>query len=93
MEEARGLREGDDSRPGGLVVLDFTAPGRHLILDGVVTAVYKNSVLSRVAMVPGFAAKKMEDTNFKAARIRPTRYRRRKGDGTRLCHSRWRMAA
>ncbi len=39
VEEARGLRDGDDRRPGDLVVLDFTDPGRHRILDGVVTTI------------------------------------------------------
>ena len=47
-------------------MLDFSAPGRHLVLDGVVTTVYRNSILSMVAAVPGFAAKQVEDTKFKA---------------------------
>ena len=38
-------------------------------LDGVVKIVYMNSFLSRVAMVPGFAVKKVEDTKFKADHI------------------------
>jgi hypothetical protein len=33
VEEARGLRAGDATRHGDLVVVDFTAPGRHLIMD------------------------------------------------------------
>jgi len=79
VEEARGLRDGDATRPGDLVVLDFTDPRWHLILDGIVTIVYKNSFLSRVAVVPGFAAMKVEDTKFKADRTSgplPTRYMR-----------------
>ena len=69
MEEARGLRVGDATRPGDLIMLDFTEPGRDLILDGVVTNIYIHSFLSRVAVVPGFAAKKVEDTKFKADQI------------------------
>ena len=66
MEEARGLWDGDATRPRDLVVLDFSEPGRHLVLDGVVMTVYRNSILSKVAAVPGFAAKQVEDTKFKA---------------------------
>ena len=66
VEEARGLREGDATRPRDFVVLDFIVLGRHLILNGVVTTVYINSIRSKVAVVPGFAAKKVEDTKFKA---------------------------
>ena len=42
------------TRPGDIVVLDIAAEGRHLIFDGVVTPVYRNSILSRVAVVPGY---------------------------------------
>ena len=66
VEEARGLRAGDATRPSDLVVLDFTTLGRHLIMDGVVTLVYKTSILARVAAVHGFAAKKAEDMKFKS---------------------------
>ena len=31
----------------------------------MVTTVYRNSILARVATVPGFAAKKVEDTKFR----------------------------
>ncbi len=33
---------------------------------GVVTTVYMNSILSKVAMITGFAAKKMEDTKLRS---------------------------
>jgi len=69
VEEARGLRVGDATRPGDLVVLDFTELGRHHILDGVVTTVCMNSFMSRVEVVPGLAAKKVEGTKFKAGQI------------------------
>ena len=90
-EEARGLRDGDATRPGDEVVLDYSAPGRHLVLDGVVTTVYRNSIMSRVATVSVFAAKQVEDTKFKADLASTTRSRRRMEDGIRLCHSQWRM--
>ena len=66
MEEARELRQDDRTRPGDLVVLDFADGGRHLIIDGVVTTVYKNTILPRVASIPGFAGKQVEDKKFKA---------------------------
>ena len=49
-----------------LVVLDFANGGRHLIINGVVTTVYKNTILTKVAAIPGFAAKQVEDKKFKA---------------------------
>jgi hypothetical protein len=67
VKEARGLREGDATRPDDLAVLDFTTPGRHLILDGAVTTICKNFIMTKVVAVPGFAAKKVEDTNFKSS--------------------------
>ena len=65
IEEAKGLRQDDRSRPGDLVVLDFAYGGRHLIIDGVVTTVYMNTILTKVAPILGFAAKKVEDKKFK----------------------------
>ncbi len=64
-EEAQGLRAGVATRHEGLVVVDFTALGRHLIMDGVFTSVYMNSILASVAAVPGLAAKKVEDMKLK----------------------------
>ena len=49
------------------MVLDFTTYGRHLIVDKVVTPVYMNLILAKVAMVLGFTAKKAEDPKLKAA--------------------------
>ena len=37
--EARGLRAADASKPRDVVVLDFFAEGRHLVVDAVVTTV------------------------------------------------------
>ena len=66
VEEARGLRPDGRSRPGDLVVLDIAEGGRHLVLDGVVTTIYKNTILSKVAAIPVFAAKQVEVGKFKA---------------------------
>jgi hypothetical protein len=47
------------------VVMDFSALGRHLILDGVVTTVYMYSIVAKVAALSGFAAKQGEDTKYR----------------------------
>jgi len=65
VHEARGMRPGDQSRPTDIVVVDFAAAKRHLIIDGVITAVFRNSILSKVTTIPGFAAKQVEDRKFK----------------------------
>ena len=46
--------------------MDFAKGGRHLIIDGVVTIFYRNTVLQKVAAIPRFAAKQAEDKKFKA---------------------------
>jgi len=66
--EARGLRAADSSRPGDVVVLDFFADGRHMVIDAVMTTVYRNTVLEKVATVPGYAAKQVEDRKSLAGR-------------------------
>ena len=66
IEEARGSRPDDMSRPGDLVVLDFAEGGRHMVSDGVVTTFYMNTILSKVTSIPGFATKQVEDMKFKA---------------------------
>jgi hypothetical protein len=55
------LRAADNSRPIDVVALDFFADGRHLVIDAVMTTVYMNTVMEKVATVPGFAAKQAED--------------------------------
>jgi len=64
-EEARGMRPDNRTRPRDLVVSDFAEGGRHLIIDGVVTTVYRNSILTKIASIPGYAAKQVEDRKFK----------------------------
>jgi len=68
VEEERCMRPDDRSRPGDLVMLDFAEGGRHLVINGVVITVYRNFVLSKVDVIPGFEAKHVEDKNFKAGK-------------------------
>ena len=60
--EAKGLRATDRSMPGDIVALDFFANGRHFVIDALMTTVYRNTVLEKVATIPGYAAKQAEDT-------------------------------
>ena len=70
LSEARGLRgKGDNSRPGDIVVLDYHAPGRHLLLDGVVTIAYRNTRQRETREIPGYVAKLVEDKKFYADKI------------------------
>ncbi len=57
VKEARGLRATDASRPEDIVVLDFFAEGRHLVVDAVVTTVYRNTILKNASTIVGYAAK------------------------------------
>ncbi len=57
ITEARGLRRTDAARPGDVVVLIFFAKGKHLVCDAVVTIVYRNTVLQKVASILVYAAK------------------------------------
>ena len=67
LTEARGLRgNADRTRPGDIVVLDAHAPGRHLLVDGVVTTVYRNTKQRETGNIPGYAAKLVEDKKFYA---------------------------
>jgi len=52
--------------PGDIVVLDYHAPGKHLMLDGVVTTVYMNTRQKETGEIPGYAAKLVEDMKFYA---------------------------
>ncbi len=68
VTEARGFRAADASRPRDVVVLDFFAEGRHLVVDAVVTTVYRNTILKHAATIPGYVAKQVEDMKFHADR-------------------------
>jgi hypothetical protein len=48
------------------VVVDIFAEGKHLVTYVVVTTVYRNTVLKKVAYIPGYAAKHVEDREFLA---------------------------
>ena len=66
VTEARGLRSSYASRPGDVVVLDFFRDGQHLVIDAVVTTVYRNTILHQVSTIPGYAAKQAEDKKLYA---------------------------
>ena len=68
MLEARGLRAAGRSILRDVVALDFSADDRHPVIDVVLTTVYVNTILKKVATVPGYAAKQTEDMNFLADR-------------------------
>ena len=54
--EAKGLRAADASRPGDVVVLGFFAEGRQLVVDAVVTKVYRDTILEHAATTPRYVA-------------------------------------
>ena len=64
--EKKGLRSCDHTRPGDIVALDFFGLGRHLVIDAVVSTVYRNTILSKTSTIPGYVAKLAEDKKFKA---------------------------
>ena len=49
-----------------VVVLNFYGPGRHLVIDAVISTVYRNTILSVTSLIPGHVAKLAEDKKFKA---------------------------
>jgi len=59
----------DASRSGSVVVLDFFAEGRHLVVDAVLTKAYRNVILKNAFAVPGYAAKQVEDRKLQVDRI------------------------
>jgi hypothetical protein len=65
--EARGLGAVDrSSMSRDVVALDFFANERHLIIDAVMTPVYRTTVLQKVAAVPRYATKQAENIKFLA---------------------------
>ena len=44
-----------------LLLLDYTSPGKHLLLEGVVTTVYMNTRQWETRGIPWYAAKLVED--------------------------------
>jgi hypothetical protein len=57
VTKARGLRFADASRHGDVVVIDFFAEDRYLVVNVLVTTIYRNTIMTHGAMVPGYAAK------------------------------------
>jgi len=53
-------------RPSDIVVLDYVAPGKHLLLDGVVTTTRKNTRVRETRSILGYADKLVEDVKFNA---------------------------
>ena len=51
-----------------MVALDFFADGCHLVIDDVMTTIYMNTVLEKVATIPSYATKKAEDKKFQVDR-------------------------
>ena len=64
--EMRGLRSTDRTRPGDVVALNFFGLDRHLVIDAVVSTVYRNCILQEASTVPGYAAKQAEDRKLLA---------------------------
>ena len=91
--DARGLRSSDASRLGDVVVLDFFRYGQHILIDAVVTTVYRNTVLHQVSTVPGFVAKQVEDRKFYADKSSTDHVASIYGGPHFLCHLRLKMAA
>ena len=50
------------------MALEFFAKGIHLVIDAVVTTMYRNKVLHKVASIPGYATKQAEDKKLLADR-------------------------
>ena len=64
---SRGLRGGvDKTRHGDIAVLDYTAPKKDQLMDGVVTTVYRNTRQRETRVIPGYVAKLVEDRTFYA---------------------------
>ena len=64
VEKQKGLRP-NRSRPGDVVVLDFYGPGRHLVIDAVISARCIGILsLSATSLIPGHVAKLAEDKKF-----------------------------
>ena len=66
--EAGGLRR-DKTRPRDVVVLDFFGLDRHLVVDVVLSIVYRNTILDVASTVPSHAAKLAEDRKFATDKV------------------------
>ena len=50
------------------MVVNFFAEGRHLVVDAVVTIVYRNTILKSASTILGYAAKQVEEHKLLAYR-------------------------
>jgi hypothetical protein len=66
VKEAKALRTKGAFRLGDWVIMDFITASKLLIIDGVVSVVYRSSILSGDATMPEFATKKAEGAKFTA---------------------------
>jgi hypothetical protein len=69
VTKARGFRAAEASRPRDVVVLDFFAEGRHLVVDAVLTTLYRDVILKNTSAVQGYAAKQVEDRKFQVGHV------------------------
>ena len=53
--ELQGLRS-DKSRPGDVIWLGYSGPGRHLLIDGSIVGVFTNTTARESSRTPGHAA-------------------------------------
>ena len=64
VTKAKGHRATDASKHEDVDVLDFFAEGHRLVVDVVVTIVYRNAIFKHEALVPGYTAKHAKDRKF-----------------------------
>ena len=57
------MREHEDiSQPGDIMVLDYKRYGiKTLLVDGVITTIFRSTCLKKTSTTPGYAAKQAED--------------------------------
>ena len=68
--ELQGLRS-DKSRPGDVIWLGYSGPGRHLLIDGSIVGVFTNTTARESSRTPGHAAACKEDENARRRRRLP----------------------
>ena len=69
--ELHGLRS-DKSRPGDVIWLGYSGPGRHLLIDGSIVGVFTNTTARDSSRTRGHAAACKEDEKLAADAASPT---------------------
>ena len=69
--ELHGLRS-DKSRPGDVIWLGYSGPGRHLLIDGSIVGVFTKTTARESSRTPGHAAVCKEDEKLAADAASPT---------------------